>query len=435
MLGSALDAVEPRQAVLERVRRDGDHLIIDGESIDLGPIERVLLIGSGKAGAPMAQAIEQVLGDRLDAGHVNVKRGHGGPLRLTKVQEAGHPLPDADGVAGTEAIVRLLAGVNEHDLVLCVLSGGGSALLTLPRESISLADLQHTTNLLLRAGATINELNAVRKHLDRVKGGGLARFAAPATLRTLILSDVIGDPLDVIASGPTVPDPTTFADASAIIDRFNLWDELPASVRELLISGRQGLQDESPKQGDSIFDRVRNLLVGNNAIAVNAAIQDARDSGWNVLDLGSRLEGEAREIGRALSSLARSIALDQRPLAAPACILIGGESTVTVHGQGKGGRNQELALGAALALDGLENVLVASLGTDGTDGPTDAAGALADGITVNRARQAGLDPHQILRENDSYRLFDRLGDLLVTGPTRTNVNDVTVLLVGAPPPG
>lgn len=424
ILSAALEAVDPYAAVARALVRADNQLRIGDRTYDLGRIERVLVVGAGKAGAPMARAVEDVLGDRIAAGAVNVKRGHVEPTRVIQLQEAGHPIPDEAGVDGTRRIVELLRSAGPRDLVICLISGGGSALLQLPAEGISLADIQHVTDLLLRAGATINELNTVRKHLSQVTGGGLARLAQPAPLVALLLSDVVGNPLDVIASGPTVPDTSTFADAIAILERFDLWSQVPASVRQRLEAGRRGEIPETPKADDPLFATVQNLVVASNELAAQAAVAEAERRGFRALLLSTYVEGEAREVAKVYAALAREVAASGRPLPRPCCLVLGGETTVTVRGRGKGGRNQELALAAALKLDGLADVLLVALATDGNDGPTDAAGAVADGTTIARARALGLDPYAALAENDAYPFFDRLGDLLLTGPTNTNVNDL-----------
>jgi glycerate 2-kinase len=432
VLAAALTAVDPYEAVHRTVRRSGDALIVGERSINLGSVGRVIVVGAGKAGAPMSAAIEDVLQDRISAGWVNVKTSHAAPTRTIHIHEAGHPIPDRAGVYGSDQIVGLLQGLEPTDLVLCLFSGGGSALLTSPHEGSSLDDLQAVTDALLRAGADINQLNTVRKHLERLKGGGLARLAAPARVISLVLSDVIGDPLDVIASGPTAPDSSTFADAWWVIEHFDLAGKIPALVAQRLKRGLAAEEPETPKICDPIFDRVENVIIGSNAQAVRAALAHAQQKGWRCLDLGSMIEGEAREVGRVLGGIARSIAAEGRPYERPVCVIAGGETVVTVRGSGRGGRNQEVALGAVLAIDGLSETLVCSLGTDGTDGPTDAAGAMADGTTLRRAADLGLDPHKALAENDAYEFFDALGDLLVTGPTRTNVNDLMCVFVGVP---
>ena len=332
-------------------------------------------------------------------------------------------MPDQAGVDATRAIVELLKGTTRRDLVVCVISGGGSALLTLPAEGITLEDLQATTDALLRCGATINEINVVRKHLDRVKGGGLARLASPSAVITLVLSDVVGNPLDAIASGPTVADTSTFADAASVFDRYKLWPQLPQSVVERIRAARE----ETPKPGDPLFQNTQSVVVGSNLLACEAAAQAAAGDGFNTLILSTYVEGEAREAGRVLAGILREVDASGHPLQRPCGIVAGGETTVTVRGAGHGGRNQELALSAAFGVQGLENVLLASIGTDGSDGPTDAAGAWVDGTTLERALAQGLDPAAALAQNDSYTLFDQLGNLIRTGPTNTNVNDLYLL--------
>lgn len=422
---AALAAVDPAAAVRRHVRRDGERLVVGDRVYNLAQFERVLVVGAGKASAPMAQALAEALGDRLSGGWVNVKYGHELAVPGITIHPAGHPVPDAAGVQGTRAIARLLETAGEHDLVLCAISGGGSALMTLPAPGLSLADFQAMTQALLRSGATINELNALRKHLDRVKGGGLARLAAPATLVALLLSDVVGNPLDVIASGPTVPDTTTFEEACAVVDRYGLWDALPPAITQRLRAGRTGEIPDTPKDGDPLFERVHTLVVGSLAQAADAALTQAGALGFQTLLLSTYVEGEAREVGRVCAAIARELAREGRPLPRPACVVLGGETTVTVRGQGRGGRNQELALAALPALAGLEDVLLLTVATDGSDGPTDAAGAYVDGTSQARAQALGLDPLAYLADNDAYTFFERLGDLLITGPTRTNVNDLT----------
>ncbi len=424
VMGAALDAVEPGEAVRRALRREGSRLVVGDRSYDLDGYARVLVVGAGKAGAPMAAAVEEVLGDRVSAGLVIVKYDHTGPTREVVLREAGHPIPDESCVGATAELAELVEGSGPVDLVVVVLSGGGSALMMLPARGITLDDMQRTTALLLRAGATINELNAVRKHLERAKGGGLARMAAPSDMLALVLSDVVGNPLDVIASGPTVPDTSTFADTCAIVDRFGVWDELPASVAGRLRAGRDGDFPDTPKPGDPIFERTQTVVVASNELAAVAAVRQAEAEGLRALLLSTYVEGEAREVAKVVAALAREETAHDRPLARPCCIVAGGETTVHVRGRGRGGRNQELALAAVEKLDGLDGVVLAALATDGTDGPTDAAGALVDGTTLARARALGLDPQQYLQDNDAYHFFEPLGDLLLTGPTNTNVNDL-----------
>jgi len=431
---AALAAVAPDAAVRRQLCLEGDVLRIAGRSYPLADYDRIFVVGGGKAGAPMAAAVEAVLGERITAGLVNVKHGYTlhtaderqSPPRI-QIIEAGHPVPDEAGRQGAERIVQMLTGLGERDLVLVLISGGGSALLTLPSPGITLADVQTLTGALLRCGATINEINAVRKHISQIKGGQLARQAYPATVVSLVLSDVVGNPLDVIASGPTVPDPTTFADAWAVLERYGIVDAVPATVVSRLQAGLAGQVAETPKPGDAVFARVQNVIVGSNEIAAQAAVEEARRQGLNALLLSTYVEGEAREVARVFAGIAKGMAAHSWPLTPPACLVAGGETTVTVRGTGKGGRNQELALAAALAIDGWENVAVVGLATDGTDGPTDAAGAIAWGDTVARARELGLDAADYLANNDAYHFFQALGDLIITGPTNTNVNDLILV--------
>ena len=427
---AGLAAVDPAAAVRRHVHREGTRLVVGDRVYNLDEFDRVLVVGAGKASAPMAQALAEALGDRLSGGWVNVKYGYELAVPGITVHPAGHPVPDEASVQGTREISRLLETAGERDLVLCAISGGGSALMTLPAPGLSLADFQAMTQALLRCGATINELNALRKHLDGVKGGGLARLAAPATLVALLLSDVVGNPLDVIASGPTVPDTTTCEDACAVVDRYGLWDALPPAMTERLRAGRAGEIPDTPKAGDPLFERVQTVVVGSNSQAAEAALAKARELGFHTLLLSTYVEGEAREVGRVCAAIARELAREGRPLPRPACVVLGGETTVTVRGQGRGGRNQELALAAIPALAGLDDVLLLTVATDGSDGPTDTAGAFADGTSLSRAEALGLDPLAYLANNDAYTFFERLGDLLITGPTRTNVNDLTFILAG-----
>jgi glycerate 2-kinase len=428
---AALDAVAPDASVQRQLCLEGDGLRIAGRSYSLADYDRIFVVGGGKAGSPMAAAVEEVLGERITAGLVNVKHGHilrtadeQQPVPRIQIVEAGHPVPDEAGRQGAERVVQMLTGLSERDLVLVVISGGGSALLNLPSPDISLADVQALTGALLRCGATINEINAVRKHISQIKGGQLARLAYPATVVALILSDVVGNPLDVIASGPTVPDPTTFTEAWAILERYEIVDEVPASIASRLQAGLTGQVAETPKPGDPVFAHVQNVIVGSNEIAAQAAVDEAHKQGFNALLLSTYIEGEAREVARVFAGIAKGMAAHSWPLEAPACLVAGGETTVTIRGMGKGGRNQELALAAALAIDGWENVAVVGLATDGTDGPTDAAGAIAWGDTVAHAHEMGLDVADYLANNDAYHFFQALGDLIITGPTNTNVNDL-----------
>jgi hydroxypyruvate reductase len=427
---AGIAAVDPVAAVQHAVRRQGDLLTVAGEVYDLRQYAQVYAIGAGKAGATMSQGLENVLQDRLTTGAVTVKYGHLAPVAAVTVYEAGHPIPDAAGVRGAEAMMRTAQQAGENDLVFCLLSGGGSALSPAPSEGITLEEKQQFTSLLLACGASIDEINTLRKHLSRLKGGQLARLVAPARLITLVLSDVVGDRLDVIASGPTVPDASTFAECQEIVARYRLMELLPASIRDHLQRGDAGQIPETPKAGEPVFARHQTVLIGSNRIALQAAAQQARQLGYKPLVLSSSIQGEAREIARVHAAIAHEIRQGGLPLSPPACVLAGGETTVTLLGTGKGGRNQEFALAAAMDIGGLDGVVILSGGTDGTDGPTDAAGAVVDGQTIGRAQALGLHPEAFIQRSDSYPFFAALDDLLVTGPTGTNVMDIYLLLVG-----
>lgn len=433
---AGLEAVDPRAAVLRSTALEQqDLLILDEEGqevhrLDLGRFRRVLVIGAGKAAGAMAQGLEERLGARVTGGFVVVKDDHEAPTQRVSCRAAGHPIPDDAGARAAEDLLALVEQADADTLLLAVFSGGASALLPAPPAGVSLADERALTTLLLGSGLAIQAVNTVRRHVSRLRGGQLARAAAPATLISLVLSDVIGDDMTAIASGPTVADPTSFADAVEILAAGGLLDRMPASLRHHLEAGQRGQLPENPRLGDPLFGKQRTFIIGNNGRALRACAKAAAEAGFTPLLLTTRLEGEAREVARVLVSLAREVRASGRPIAAPACLLCGGETTVTLRGAGRGGRNQELALAAALALEGLQDVVLLSGGTDGTDGPTDAAGAVASGQTVARARALGLDARQHLEQNDAYPYFSALGDLLLTGPTGTNVMDIQVLLVG-----
>ena len=426
---AGLRSVDPVTVIESQLRLEDNRLFVQGQEFDLDAFERILVIGAGKASGAMALALERLLGDRIDGGCINVKLGHGVDLREIEIVEAGHPVPDEAGLAGTRRILELLDGTTETDLVLCLLSGGGSALLPCPAPGITFADKQRTTETLLRCGATIHEINAIRKHISQVKGGQLARRAYPATLVSLILSDVVGDDLDSIASGPTVPDRSTYHDCLRIIEKYDIAGDLPESVRRRLDRGIRDEIGETPKQDDPAFARTWNAVIGNNLLAVTTAAARARQLGYRTLVLSTMIEGEAREVAKVLSAIAKESSKSGEPLAPPACLISGGETTVTIRGSGLGGRNQEFALAAAIEIEGWAGIVILSGGTDGTDGPTDAAGACVDGETVRRAHNCGVDPERSLRNNDAYHFLEATGDLLKTGPTLTNVMDLRILLV------
>jgi glycerate 2-kinase len=378
---------------------------------------RVFLLGAGKASGAMAAAAEEIVGDRVAGGFVVVKDGYAARLRRVEIAEAGHPVPDTRGLAASARLLEVARGARENDLVLFLVSGGGSALTPAPAPPITLAEKQELTRLLLASGATIGELNAVRKHLSLLKGGQLARAAWPATVLTLALSDVIGDPLDVIASGPTAPDPTTFADALEVLARRGVSARVSSAIMRRLEAGRSGEIAETPKPHDPLFDRVENVVIGNNALVTDAAVATARRLGFRTDFMTRELQGEARDVARDFVARARG-------LAPPACLVAGGETTVTVRGQGKGGRCQEFALAAALELRPSDRITILAAGTDGTDGPTDATGAIVDAGSVERGAAAGANAQRALSDNDAYAFLRASGDLVVSGPTRTNLLDL-----------
>ena len=430
---AALDAVDPGKAVANTVVRSDQTLTIRQgkkiiKSINLRKTGRIFVVGAGKAGAPMAKAMEKILGAKLTNGFISVKTGHGLKLKKTTVKEAGHPIPDKAGVNASRAVRRLLADTEENDIVFSLISGGGSSLLPLPVDGVKLSEKQAVTKLLLGCGATIHEINAIRKHLSQLKGGQMARLAAPSMVVNLMLSDVVGDNMDTIASGPFVPDPSTFEEVAVILAKYKLMKKVPASVRTHLKRGLTGQIQETPKADDPAFSNVVNLIVGSNYLSLLAAGAEAKKRGYHPLVLSSSIVGETREVAKVHTALAREIRASGHPVKAPACLISGGETTVTLKGKGKGGRNQEFALAAALDLD-LDDVLVFSAGTDGTDGLTDAAGAVADSTTCQRAAGLGLSALKHLEENNAYPFFKELGDLVSTGPTRTNVMDVRLVLV------
>ncbi len=431
---AALDAVDPAAAVSRNLSRSGRVLTVAGRSYDLQDYDRILVVGAGKATARMAVAVEAVLGGIITGGLIIVKYGHTAPLRRIGQIEAGHPVPDRAGVEATQKVVELLRKADRRTLVLCLLSGGGSALLVAPVHGLSLAAKQRTTELLLASGAAIEELNAVRKHLSAVKGGRLAKIACPATVAALIISDVLQDRLDVIASGPTAPDPGTFADAVAVMDRYGLRQLMPGEAVAYLERGAAGGEEETAKERDDCFATTHNAVVAGLDQAIDAAMLKARSFGTNAELVTRALRGEACDAARSLAKRAiqarSSLAAGERKV-----LLSGGETTVTVKGTGRGGRNQELALAFAIEIGGEQGITLLSAGTDGTDGPTDAAGAIVDGETVRRAAEQGLVPGDFLVNNDSYSFFQRLDAAtgahahFKTGPTGTNVMDLQAIIV------
>lgn len=426
---AALSAVDPAACVRRWLHPADGGVRVAGRELSARACRNIYIAAIGKAAASMAGAAEAVLEDRIKEGLVITKYGHGQPLARCRVMEAGHPVPDESGMKATDALIELLQKAGPNDLVLCLVSGGGSALSPAPAPGISLADKQAATGLLLGCGADIHEINTIRKHLSRVKGGQLCRFVRGAAVVSLILSDVVGDDIHSIASGITAPDPGTFSECMEIITRYGLWEKIPRPVQKHLSEGIDGLVPETPKPGDPVFASVTNHIVGSNSRALAAAGAEAERLGFRPLVLSSMIQGEARETAKVLCAVLKEVRRSGHPASPPACVLSGGETTVTVRGSGKGGRNMEMALSAAIELAGLPDILFLSTGTDGTDGPTDAAGAFADGGVASRAQGLGLSMRQSLAGNDAYRFFRQTGDLFITGPTGTNVMDLQIMLV------
>jgi hydroxypyruvate reductase len=424
ILAAAIAAVEPGEAVRRFVRREGDTLTVSGRAYDLTAYHRICLLGIGKAAPAMSGALAEILGGRLSGGLVIAK--HAGEKQKAKnkieVLEGGHPIPDERSLLAGEKAIEFLSSLGSQDLLFCLLSGGGSALVCAPVDGVILPDLQSLTTELLACGARVDEINSLRRRLERVKGGGVARLANGAAVISLILSDVVGNPLEAIASGPTAPDPLTNAGALSILAKYKLEDKIPASVLKALHDA-----PETPKPGDPLFEKVQNALVGSNLMAAQAALRQAAEEGFNSYLLRADLEGEAREVAFELATLLRQARKTGDPVPRPACIIAGGETTVTLIGNGKGGRNTELALAAVNDLADFPGVMLVTLATDGEDGPTDAAGAVVTGATYRRARELGMKQGKYLERNDSYTFFEALGDLLKSGPTGTNVNDLTLL--------
>jgi glycerate 2-kinase len=422
ILAAAINAVEPGEAIRHFVQREGDALSVSGKAYDLSAYRRVCLLGIGKASAGMSEALAGILGNRL-ADSLVISKHIPPDLKLSlNIIEAGHPVPDERSLAAGEKTIGFLNVLGPQDLLFCLISGGGSAMVTAPVEGVSLADLQALTTSLLACGASIDEINSLRRRLDRIKGGGVAGLANGVTIICLILSDVVGNPLEAIASGPTAPDPSTRAGALAVLYKYMLREKIPAPILSALESG-----PETPKPGDPLFEKVRNIIIGSNLLAAQAALKQAQEEGFNPYLLRTDLQGEAREAAFELSTFLRQAKKPGASVPAPACIVAGGETTVTLAGKGKGGRNTELALAAVSELAGFPGVLLATLATDGEDGPTDAAGAVVTGESYRRAAELGLHQGDYLSRNDSYTFFAGLDDLLKPGPTGTNVNDLVFL--------
>ena len=426
---AGIKAVQGQEAVLRHCRRHGNRLQVADVTVDLDGIGSIVVVGAGKATASMAMAVETLMGDRISEGVIAIPYGHREPLARIRQMKAGHPIPDENGVAAACAILETVIRAKEGDLIICLISGGGSALMPLPAESIRLFDKQETSRLLIQCGASIHEINTVRKHLSAVKGGRLAQAAFPARMLTLVVSDVVGDDLDVIASGPTVADRSTYRDARRIVERYDLLDKLPGAVIEHIDAGCKGLVPETPKPGEPWFERVETRIVASNIEALLAAEAQAQEKEYHPLVLSSRFSGDTGAAAAFHLAILEEIISSGKPICPPACILSGGETTVVVRGGGFGGRNQEFVLHTVGHLPEDRPVVCFSAGTDGRDGPTDAAGAVADSTSLERARKLDLDPEAYLAGNDSFTFFSRLGDGVITGATGTNVMDIRLILV------
>lgn len=429
IFNKGLAAVDPTPCIHSCCRLENNLLKVNLHTYDLDKYKQIQVIGAGKAGASMALAMEEILKDRITSGMVIVKYGHVETLKKIEIVQAGHPLPDANGVAGAEKLLRLAQKADRDTLVICLISGGGSALMSLPAHGLTLSDKQETTRILLGCSATIHEINTIRKHLSRIKGGLLAKAVSPSPMICLVLSDVVGDDLDIIASGPSVPDTGTYRHCLKIIEAHGITADLPKPVLHHLKKGLQGLIPETPDQKDPAFERVFHTIIARNMDALLSARKRARELGYHTQILSSMVEGETIDVAAVHTAVAREVLATGHPIKPPACILSGGETIVTIKGSGKGGRNQEFALASALRIKDLEHIVILSCGTDGTDGPTDAAGALVDHTTVPRALALGLTPEHFLKENNTYRFFDKISDLIKTGPTNTNVMDLRLMLI------
>ena len=431
-MDAALSAADPARIIRNHLRLDGSILRADDLRFQLKNYRRIFVIGGGKASGYMAEEVEKLLRKWITKGLVIIPdylRPRPKGRRIT-YRLGTHPIPTRKGMESVLAMLELVKDVSRNDLVLVLLSGGGSALMPLPARGISLRDEAVTTSLLLASGASIDEINTVRKHLSQIKGGRLADRLYPATVLSLIISDVVGDNLDSIASGPTAPDCTTYHYAKLDLQKYDLWSRIPTKVRKLISDGLAGALPDTPKKEDGAFSHVHNLIVGNNRQSCSAAAAAMKKAGYRTHMLSTQITGEAREAGQIFGSIARDIRVNSLPFGPPAALVAGGETTVRVHGKGMGGRNQELVLAAAVKISSSDRVVVGSFSTDGIESKTDAAGALADGRTLARGRKLGMDADDYLRNNDSYHYFSRLKDLVVTGPTGTNVNDIMIVAVG-----
>ncbi len=425
---AGVGSVTPQNLIVRQMSLTGDYLNIGSRIFDLTSINNIYVIGAGKASAKMGAEVERILGGRITSGHIVVKYGFSVDLNYIRVTEAGHPMPDSNGYKATGEILNIARLADVNDLVICLLSGGGSSLLADIPDDCTPDDMLKLNDLLINSGASISEINAVRKHLSRVKGGQLARSVYPADLVNLILSDVPGDPFDVIASGPTVPDPTTFMQAISVLSKFGLKEKAPHRIMKYLEEGTLGIREETPKDGDPIFEKTFNILAGSNKTALDAAGRRAMDFNINAMIIDDQLQGDVKDIADYLVGVALKFKSDKNEVK-PVCLLFGGETTVKMTGKGKGGRNQHLALLSALLLKGNEGITILCAGTDGNDGPTGAAGAVVDSDTIPDAVLKKLDPQSYLMKFDSYNFFKKSGGHIITGPTLTNVMDIIVAIV------
>ncbi len=429
VIWGAIDSANPESAVRECLKLRYENLHVGNRIIDLGKINNIYVIGAGKATPVMAKTTENILMKRLKGGLIGTKYGHSVPLHNINIMEAGHPIPDKNSQLCAQRTLRLAGSCETNDILICLLSGGASAIWSAPQPPIKLEEKKQVTEALLACGADIHEINTIRKHISNIKGGRLAEVAQPAMLITLAISDVVGDQLSSIGSGPTVGDPTTFKNVFDTVNKYDLMTKLPQSVSDIVWDGYKKLIKDTPKPSNAVFSKNIELVIGSNKKALEMAQQTARYLGYKVQIVSSQITGEAKEIGLKLVEQAKQLSASQQPGDKPWMLLGGGETTVTLSGRGKGGRNQEMTLAAAVAMEGTGNITFASIGTDGTDGPTDAAGAIADGSTVERGKANGLDANFYLANNDSYNYFKTTGDLIKTGPTGTNIMDIQVLIV------
>jgi glycerate 2-kinase len=430
----ALEASHPGRFVDESLMLKNGVLHVADSDIHfvLSSFKHIIVVGAGKAAVPMAKAVLAILAEvpLPISGIISVKYGHGKEMKPLKVIEAGHPYPDAAGCEAAQMIFSLVSKAGKDDLLISLISGGGSALLPLPVQGISLEEKIITTELLLQSGADIDEVNTVRKHISRIKGGQLAVAAYPAPVCNLLLSDVIGNRPDIIASGPFVPDNSTFYQAKAVLQKYKLITKVPEHVLTYIDEGCGGKHPETPEKKDRVFKHIYTKIVGSNRLCLEAAKKKAEILGFHTVIVTSSIKGEARELGIFLSAMTNELRTYNNPVTTPACILIGGETTVTIQGKGQGGRNQECCLAAVREIADLKNVLIFCAGTDGTDGPTDAAGAYCTGETLEIGKKKGIDPEEYLRRNDSYHYFQKVGNLIKTGPTGTNLMDFYMILIG-----